>query len=240
MRRKKNNEIFFFAGVIVVIILIIAMIVMPGRGPESTPDSNTPDGPNTVSTVPDTNTVTPDIETPVVPPETPVQPQVALSELIDAADAWMPCAEHQAWIGKAAPDFVITDIDQKQHTLSSYRGKSVIINFWAPWFTPTLKELETLIQLKRQAAEPDNLIILGVSFDSLVTVKRYVNKQTAINFPIISSAANNGAISPTLPAPYSTSQPLPCSMFITPDGILKLSARGSIPLADFQAILNAK
>ncbi|NQV34843.1 MAG: redoxin domain-containing protein [Phycisphaeraceae bacterium] len=239
MRRKKNNEIFFFAGVIVVIILIIAMIVMPGRGPESATDSNTPVEPNTVSTVPDANALTPNIQTPVVSPATPIQPKIALSELIDAADAWLPCAEHQAWIGKAAPDFVITDIDQKQHTLSSYRGKSVIINFWAPWFTPTLTELETLIQLKRQAVEPDKLIILGVSFDSLVTVKRYVNKQTAINFPIISSAANGGS-NPALPAPYSTGQPLPCSMFVTPDGILKLSARGSIPLADFQAILNAK
>jgi peroxiredoxin len=239
MRRKKNNEIFFFAGVIVVIIIIIAMIVMPGRGPESPADNNTPVGSNTVSTVSDTNTNTPNIQTPVVSPPTPIQPKLVLSEIIDRADAWMPCTEHQAWIGKPAPDFVITDIDQKQHTLSSFRGKSVIINFWAPWFKPTHKELETLIQL-RQAVGPDKLVILGVSFDSIVTVKRYVSKQTAINFPIISDSAQSGDKTVTLPAPYSTAKPLPCSMFITPDGTLKLSARGSITLDDFQALLIAE
>ncbi len=233
MKRKKNNEIFFFAGVIVVIIIIIAMIVIPNRGPDSTADSNTPNEPNEAPVVSDANTASPEIEAPPVSPPTPVQPKVILSEVIDAADAWMPCTEHQPWVGKAAPDFSITDIDGKQHTLNSYRGKSVIINLWSPWFTPTHKELETLIQL-RQAVGVDELMILGVSFDSDVTVKRYVNKKTAINFPIISVTTQS------LPAPYSTGKPYPCSMFITPDGILKLSARGSIPLEDFQALLAAE
>jgi thiol-disulfide isomerase/thioredoxin len=108
----------------------------------------------------------------------------------------------------------------------------VIVNLWAPWFTPSKTELETLIKL-RQAVGTDKLMILGVSFDSDVTVKRYVNKN-AVNFPIISAATQ------TLPAPYSTGKPLPCSMFITPDGTLKLSAMGSISLSDYQALLIAE
>jgi len=233
MRRKKNNEIVFFAGVIVVIIIIIAMIVTPNRGPDSTADSNTSIEPNMTATMADSSTNTPDIQIPVVSPPTQIQPEVVLSDLIDAADAWMPCTEHQPWVGKAAPDFSITDIDGKEHSLNSYRGKAVIINLWSPWFTPTHKELETLIKL-RQAVPADKLMILGVSFDSDVTVKRYVNKQTAINFPIISVTTQS------LPAPYSTGKPYPCSLFITPDGVLKISARGSIPLEDFQALLIAE
>lgn len=232
MKRKKNNELFFFAGVIVVIIIIIAMIVVPNRNSDSQ-DSNAPVDANVPPTVPDDNTPpSPNDIEPVSPP-TPVQPEVVLSEVIDAADAWMPCAEHASWIGKPAPDFTLTDLGDKKHTLSGYSGKSVIINLWSPWFKPTHKELDTLTQL-RQAVSTDELMILGVSFDSDVTVQRFVNKQTAINFPIISVTTQS------LPAPYSTGKPYPCSLFITPDGILKLSARGSIPLDDFKAILAAQ
>ncbi|MCF7972787.1 MAG: peroxiredoxin family protein [Phycisphaerae bacterium] len=236
MRRKKNNEIFFFAGVIVVIIIIIAMILFPGRKPEAVVDNNTPAEANIVPAFPNVDTNVPVIatenESPVDSNVTEPEPKIALSKVIDAADAWMPCAEHQAWIGKKAPDFTITDIDEKQHSLSSYRGKSVIVTLWAPWYTPSNTELETLIQL-RQAVGTDKLMILGVSFDSDVTVRRYVNKN-AINFPIISAATQS------LPAPYSTGKPLPCSMFITPDGTLKLSAKGTISLNDYQALLIAE
>ncbi|MCP4453160.1 MAG: redoxin domain-containing protein [Planctomycetes bacterium] len=233
MKRKKNNEIFFFAGVIIVIIIIIAMIMIPGRGPDSDADGNSPAGPNMPPLSSDANSSAPVMPPPVVSPPAATQPAIALSGVIDAADAWMPCAEHKAWVGKAAPDFSIIDIDGKQHALSSYRGKSVIVNLWSPWFTPTHKELETLVQLRR-AVDVDKLVILGVSFDSDVTVERFVKKQTSINFPIISVTTQ------TLPAPYSTAKPYPCSMFITPEGVLKLSARGSITLADFQAILTAE
>ncbi len=233
MKRKKNNEIFFFAGVIVVIIIIIAMIMIPSRGPDPSADGNAPTEPNLPPTVSDFDINTPDTTPPVVSPPTPIQAKIALSDLIEAADAWMPCAEHQPWVGKPAPELTVTDIDGKQHSLSSYRGKSVIVNLWSPWFTPTHKELETLIQLRRAVAV-DKLVILGVSFDSDVTVNRFVKKQTSINFPIISVAAQ------TLPAPFGTAKPYPCSMFITPDGILKFSARGSIPIADFKALLMAE
>jgi len=235
MRRKNNNDIFFFAGVIVVIIIIIAMIVMPGSKNDTTADNNLPEESNIapILLVSDTNRpVMTGSPTQVDPDPVVTQPKIILSDVISAADAWMPCTEHEAWIGKMAPDFTITDIDGNEHALSSYRGKSVIVNLWAPWFAPTHKELDTLIQLKR-AVGSDKLVILGISFDSDVTVKRYVNKQTAINFPIVSAAQ-------TLPAPYSTGKPLPCSMFITPEGTLKLSTRGSIPLDDYQALLVAE
>lgn len=237
MRRKKNNEIFFFAGVIVVIAIIIVMIMVPNRKPEVVSDSNITAEPNVTLTSsaidPNNPAMSTDQQNTVAPTPTQTQPKISLSDVIETADAWMPCIEHKAWIGKPAPDFTITDIDGKQHTLSNYRGKSVIINLWAPWFTPTHKELETLIQL-RQAVSTEKLMILGISFDSDVTVKRFVNKQTSINFPIISVTTQS------LPAPYSQGKPYPCSMFISPDGILKLSAKGSIPLDDFQSILLAE
>ncbi len=235
MKRKKNNEIFFFAGVIVVIIIIIVMIMVPDRKDPSVTDNNAPAEPNNDVTLAANNEVAPGEEQ-VSSDEAPseILPKITLSELIDAADAWMPCEEHKAWIGKPAPDFEITDIDGKTHSLSKYRGKSIIINLWSPWFTPTHTELQTLIKL-RQAVEADKLMILGVSFDSDVTVERFVNKQGTINFPIVSVSGQQ-----SLSAPYSTAKPYPCSMFISSEGVLKMSTRGSMPLADFQAMLAAE
>lgn len=234
MKRKKNNEILFFAGVIIVILIIIGMIVLPGKKQNSTTDSNTVDDVNNTVTMTVNEVNVPAIEEPNTP-TTPVNqpPTVKLSEVIEAADSWMPSDAHKDFIGKPAPDFTITDIDGKKHTLSQYRGKDVIINLWASWFEPSLAELDTLIQL-RPIIGTDKLIVLGVSFDSQVVVKQHVNKQTAINFPIISAATQS------LPAPYSTEKPVPCSFFISPDGTLKLSARGTVSLEDYQAILTAE
>ena len=235
MKRKKNNEIIFFAGVIVVILIIIGMIVMPDKDQDSASDPNTVADANVTATMISNEVNVPDTPANTEAPTTTVSPEptVNLADLIANADAWMPCKSHQEFCSKPASDFTITDIDGKEHVLSHYKGKNVIINLWAPWFEPTKTELETLIQLRR-AVSADELVILGVSFDSEASVKQHVNRETAINFPIISAATQS------LPAPYSTEKPLPCSLFITADGVLKISARGSIPLDDYKALLIAK
>jgi len=47
----------------------------------------------------------------------------------------------------AAPGFTLDDMDGKSHSLSDYRGKWVLINFWATWCPPCRKEMPSLEQL---------------------------------------------------------------------------------------------
>jgi peroxiredoxin len=66
-------------------------------------------------------------------------------------------------IGETAPEFTITD---SQHTvsLSQFRGKPVILNFWASWCAPCVEEMPSLVQLQKILG--DKVTIVAVSEDA--------------------------------------------------------------------------
>jgi cytochrome c biogenesis protein CcmG, thiol:disulfide interchange protein DsbE len=64
-------------------------------------------------------------------------------------------------IGRAAPDFVVRDGAQTVQ-LSAYRGKIVLLNFWASWCQPCVEELPSLLDLHHQMPQ---LVVLAVSTD---------------------------------------------------------------------------
>jgi peroxiredoxin len=64
-------------------------------------------------------------------------------------------------VGKKAPDFTVSDGTSSIH-LASYRGKIVLLNFWASWCGPCIQETPALVELHHE--RPD-LAILAVSID---------------------------------------------------------------------------
>jgi peroxiredoxin len=68
---------------------------------------------------------------------------------------------HPAQTGKIAPDFTVAD-GTTTVQLSKYRGKVVLLNFWATWCSPCVAELPSLLRLHR---ELPNVVVLGVSID---------------------------------------------------------------------------
>jgi len=66
-------------------------------------------------------------------------------------------------IGETAPDFSVTDAG-KTITLSQFRGKPVVLNFWASWCPPCVAEMPSLVQLQKQLG--DKATVLAVSLDS--------------------------------------------------------------------------
>ncbi len=69
--------------------------------------------------------------------------------------------DHPRQIGKPAPDFTISD-GGRNLQLSSYRGKVVLLNFWASWCAPCVEEIPALNQLQRQMPQ---LVVVGVDVD---------------------------------------------------------------------------
>jgi cytochrome c biogenesis protein CcmG/thiol:disulfide interchange protein DsbE len=67
-----------------------------------------------------------------------------------------------AQIGTTAPDFTIQD-GARTVTLSQYRGKVVLLNFWATWCQPCVEEVPSLVALQQRMG--DRLTILAVSMD---------------------------------------------------------------------------
>ena len=120
-----------------------------------------------------------------------------------------------------APDFTLEDLSGKKVSLASYRGKAVLINFWATWCGPCKIETPWLVELRNQYASK-GFEILGVSLDDLDTddkkmlaqEKRDIAKfaaQEHMQYPVL---INGGSID----KPYGGLDALPTSYFVNRSG----------------------
>jgi thiol-disulfide isomerase/thioredoxin len=62
-----------------------------------------------------------------------------------------------------AEGFRVTDTDGKSHSLAGYKGKWVLVNFWATWCPPCLEEIPDLIALHEN--KKNNLVVIGIAMD---------------------------------------------------------------------------
>ena len=86
---------------------------------------------------------------------------------------------------KPAPAWEMNNLDGKITKLSDFRGKVVILNFWATWCPPCRKEIPGFIKLQNQYSA-SGLVVVGASVDSQgpEVVKTFVTQQ-GINYPIV-------------------------------------------------------
>ncbi|HCU23854.1 MAG TPA: hypothetical protein DF383_02460 [Deltaproteobacteria bacterium] len=88
-------------------------------------------------------------------------------------------------IGDPAPDFSLSDRRGQSTTLSEFRGKVVLLNFWATWCGPCQHEMPSLEALYERYREK-NFVVLGVSLDEegWVAIDAFL-KQVPVQFPIL-------------------------------------------------------
>ena len=93
------------------------------------------------------------------------------------------CTKKQGTM-EGAIDFVITDLDGNTAKLSQYRGKTVLLNVWATWCGPCLKEIPDLKEIHQQYRDKD-VVVLGVLLDSdsPEAAKPIVLDQLQIDYP---------------------------------------------------------
>ena len=94
-------------------------------------------------------------------------------------------AEQEIAAKPLAPDFTLRDLNGERVALNSYRGKLVLLNFWATWCPPCRAEIPDLNRIQA-AFEDQDVVVLGVSWDELSTdqIKRFV-KNYKVTYPVL-------------------------------------------------------
>src|ERR1700744_791556 len=89
--------------------------------------------------------------------------------------------------GKRAPEFSLRSVEGKKVSLADYKGKAVLINFWATWCAPCKIEMPWLVALHTQDPPPA-FEILGVSEDDAGTPRTKLVKfgqEQGLNYPLL-------------------------------------------------------
>ncbi len=82
-----------------------------------------------------------------------------------------------------APNFTLTDISGQKLDLKDYRGKVVLLDFWATWCGPCRIEIPEFIQLQKEY-RAQGLQVIGVAIDSGLTSVQGFYKQMGMNYPV--------------------------------------------------------
>ena len=85
--------------------------------------------------------------------------------------------------GNLAPDFAVTDIDGKKLSLSDYKGKVVLLDFWATWCTPCREEIPAFVEMQQKYG-PQGLQVIGISMDDDAKPVKDFYQRFKINYPV--------------------------------------------------------
>ncbi len=132
--------------------------------------------------------------------------------------------------GEPAPDFTLPDLDGNLVTLSDFRGKAVIIDFWATWCPPCIFQVPELNQFWKAHKDSGDVMVLGVAVDveGAEVVAPWVAEQ-GVEYTIVvgdeNLARKFGALG------------FPTLAIVTPEGTLDSLHVGLIEVAELESLI---
>ena len=84
----------------------------------------------------------------------------------------------------AAPDFELLDSTGNTHTLEDYQGQVLVVNFWATWCPPCIREMPSLQNL-RSALHDRGLEVLGINMGEGPDEIAFFNERVKVEFPLL-------------------------------------------------------
>ena len=135
----------------------------------------------------------------------------------------------------AAPvNFHLKDLDGNSHSLSDYRGKWVIVNFWATWCPPCLEEIPDLVTFHESHKDLD-AVVIGINFEEATPEQlRVFVDDYFISYPILLSPGLDA------PTPAMTIAGLPTTYIVSPEGELVARQVGPVTAQLIEEFLERK
>ncbi|MGA3347101.1 MAG: redoxin domain-containing protein [Terracidiphilus sp.] len=123
---------------------------------------------------------------------------------------------------KQAPQFVRTDLENRKLDLRAYRGKVVLLDFWATWCASCQIEMPRFVAWQRQYG-PRGLQIIGISMDDDPALARKLYKKMKLNYPVAMGNERLGQL-------YGGVLGLPLTYLIDSQGNVQARFRGEADL----------
>jgi len=129
-----------------------------------------------------------------------------------------------------APEFILLSTDGKKIRLSDYKGKVVIVDFWATWCAPCRKGIPDLIEIQKEFGK--KVVVIGISLDtdSKGDVLPFMQK-FGINYPI-----TYGTLEVT--QQYGGVEAIPTSFIIDKNGRIVDKHVGLVPKSEYTNLIN--
>ncbi|WP_202594209.1 TlpA disulfide reductase family protein [Frateuria defendens] len=139
-------------------------------------------------------------------------------------------------IGQAVPDLTLDDLDGRPHRLGDYRGRRVLLNLWASWCGPCLKEMPALSAAAAQAQAKSGEhapIVLGIAMDDPQRVRAFLAAHP-VGYPVLLGRFDNPSTSTQLGDEAGL---LPYSVLLDGEGRVLAIRRGTLDAAQLAAWL---
>jgi peroxiredoxin len=127
-------------------------------------------------------------------------------------------------VGDPAPDFTLADLEGKEVSLSSFKGKKVVmIDFWATWCNICKREMPVLETVYKEY-NPQGVEFLGIALDENIKLIKKIIGEKGVTYPIL---IDKGAKVAT--EVYRLAGPIPLKVVIDCEGIIRYTHVGDYP-----------
>lgn len=137
-------------------------------------------------------------------------------------------------LGAQAPALALNDLSGQEQTLASYKGKIVVLNFWATWCIPCRKEMPAFVNLQNEYAAW-GVQVVAASADTAETQGQVVKfvREKKLSFPVWMGATTDHMLA------FGLGAELPGTVIIDRDGTIVARYKGIIKEADLKKEIDA-